>query len=249
MSIHSLATAALALGFCCTTAVHSNALAHAPVEFLEVIRVRPANRIEHGVDLQSTIDEQRVATKLIGPELIARTVAGFGRGTPGKPAYLTWYRIGNPVASSPRTLSVLDRVRGENGTRLTLGDAEYVLSPAQRILSGPPEQIPDGLDHYVAYRIVDAKPLQMSIEIRAAETTQRREVSRPLYCCLAAKQWHHEDFIDVTHPRDCFVVYEMDSQSNDEKLSTIDQFGMNRLRATESQWLGVRAAVFASQNE
>ena len=225
------------------TDVRQQASAHRPVEFFEVIHVRPVNTIEHAVELQSTLDAKRVESNLVGPEFIARSVGCMGRPASIKSAFLNWYRIGNPMEASPRTVSVLDLIGGEDGSKLTLGAAEFVLSPAQRIQSGPPDQIPEGLDHYIAYRIVDPSKLGTPIDIESGGNTQSRKVVRSVFCCVSAKQWHHDEFIDATHPRDCFVVYEMESRPNAEKFSTIDQFGMNRLRASKSVWLGVRATL------
>jgi hypothetical protein len=159
---------------------------------------------------------------------------------------MSWYRIAEPIQMAPRNLSVLDMVRGSENTMLTIGRAEFLLGPTQRIKSGPPTPIPDGLDHYKAYKIIDAADMQMSVEISTAERVDQREITRPIYLCVSTEEWHHEKHFSSTHPRDCFVVYQLDAQPRDEKVSTIDQFGLNQLRASKSQWICVRASLLKS---
>jgi hypothetical protein len=113
------------------------------------------------------------------------------------------------------------------------------------MMSGIPDDIPDGLDHYKAYRVVDATDVDLVVETLNVSDSKsaKRKLGRPVFVCLPTTQWHHDEHIEATHPKDGFVVYEMDQQFNSVTYSTIDQFGLNELRGKSSKWLAVRAAV------
>jgi hypothetical protein len=221
------------------------ASAHSPVEFLEVLKVEPARLIEHSVELKSGLDADRVETKLVGPELFSRAVGCMNRSVKEKRAYLNWFKIEGPREQPRKEVSVLDIVRGSSDKMLTIQSAEYFLSPAQLITTGPPEPIPDGLDLYKAYRIIEAESLSMDVELTGSVGATKRRLGKPLFLCVAARQWHHEEYVAASHPNDCFVVYELDSQDHVQTNSTIDQFGLNQLRTTKTQWLCVRAALLS----
>jgi hypothetical protein len=140
---------------------------------------------------------------------------------------------------------VLDFVRGADSTDLTIESSAYLLSPAQRITTGAPSPIPDGLDYYKAYKIIDAAALNQTVELTDATGSTKRKLGKPLLLCVPTKEWHHEEFFDASHGRACLVVYELDERENQQKFSTIDQFGLNQLQATKSQWLCVRGSLLS----
>ncbi len=125
--------------------------------------------------------------------------------------------------------------------------AEYLLSPSQLITTGAPAPIPGGLDHYKAYRVVDASSLDRKIQVTDSDVSDSRRLGKPLFVCLPTQEWHHDEHFPVSHPSDCLVVYELDEREQTEIMSTIDQFGLNELRSQQSKWLCVRADT-ASQN-
>lgn len=224
----------------------NQAVAHTPVEFLEVLKVDPANSIEHAVDLQGVYDLRKVSSNLVGPEYFALAVGCFDRAAKKTKAYQQWYRIADPMPEPQRTVTVLDLVRGSENMTLSIGTAEYFLSPAQRITSGQPAPVPQGLDQYKAYRVVD--PVSLASEIRMDDGTQqrKRQLSIPLFVCVPVEEWHHDDYFASSHPRACFVVYQLDPQSDDRKIHTLDQFGLNQLQVSKSEWLTVHGTLLES---
>ncbi len=219
------------------------AAAHTPVEFLEVVSGEPSIPIEHAVDLKSEFDEKKETTLLSGPHHFAYAVGCMGRPVKEIKAYLTWYKILDPKREPQRKVEVLDFARGADHTSLTIESAEYLLSPAQRITSGPPSDIPDGLDHYIAYRIIDAPSLELTVELSDSYAAAKRKLGKPLFLCVAAQEWHHDEFFEASHRRACLVVYQLNEQDQQKQFSTIDQFGLNQLRSSKSQWLCVRGSL------
>jgi hypothetical protein len=68
---------------------------------------------------------------------------GFGENTArDQNAHLNWYKITQPIAENRRIVSVRDPLHGNDVRQLTIEDAAFFLSPAQRITSGPPASFP-----------------------------------------------------------------------------------------------------------
>ena len=131
---------------------------------------------------------------------------------------------------------------GASDKRLQIGNAAFLLSPAQLISSGVPDEVPEGLDLYKAYRIVKADAVDLKLDLVGSVGARRVAVGKPVLLCLPTDQWHHDETVLVSHPNDCFVVYELKEQSVTPTFSTIDQFGINELKASKIRWLCVRAA-------
>ena len=217
--------------------------AHTPEEFLEVFSGKPTNLIEHGIDVKSFFDEQKIATKLKGPTHFSAAVGCLDRNVKKPKAYMSWYKIVDVRNEAPRNVTVVDLVRGAQAEPLTITTAEYFLSPAQRVKSGPPAKTPDGLDHYKAYRIVNGASVEIEIMLTDSPAQASRRLGKPLFLCVAAEEWHHDEHFRVSHRRDCFLVYQLDTVPHPDSFSLIDQFGLNQLGNGESQYLCVRAAL------
>ena len=217
--------------------------AHSPAEFLEVVQGEPSNLIEHGVQLQSLFDDQRVETQLSGPYYFALSVGGMGRAAKEEKAYLAWYKIVDGKPEGSRKVAVLDLIRGGDPAPLTIESAEYFLSPAQRITSGPPSEIPEGLDHYKAYRVVDAPSREVDVELSESAGPAKRTIGTPRFLCVAAEEWHHDEHFAASHRQAGFLVYELDPHEHSQPISMIDQFGLNQISTSSSRWLCVRAVI------
>lgn len=126
---------------------------------------------------------------------------------------------------------------------MKIGSAEYFLSPAQRITSGPPSDIPEGLDLYKAYRVLDEAPRELDITLTGGVSDGKRRVGKPIFVCFPTEEWHHEEYTRATHRRAGFVVYELDEQTKDAKFTLIDQFGLNQMGTSKSRWICVPATV------
>ena len=79
----------------------------------------------------------------------------------GKPArsqnaYLNWYKITEPTSEPQRILSVRDTLRANEAHQITIENAAFLLSPAQRITTGPPSELPDGLNSSRHIRLLNA---------------------------------------------------------------------------------------------
>ena len=222
---------------------NSYASAHNPVLFLEVLKVTPSRVIDHAVDLKSKFDGDKVQTKLSGPRFFSRAVGCWNMRVKKPLAYLNWFAIVEPTDEPVRNIEVLDMIRGSSSKQLRIKAAEYFLTPSQLINSGPPDEIPSGLDRYKAYRVVEAPALDLEATLTDSIGPEKRRLLKPIFVCLPVREWHHEEYFDASHPDDCFVVYELNPLAHAENFSTLDQFGLNQLKTTDHQWLCVHAAL------
>lgn len=221
------------------------AAAHTPVEFLEVFSGQPATATVHPIDVKSVLDAERRTIELEGPRYFSSSVGALNRAAKKPTAHLSWYQISEPAPAERRDIAVLDLVRGMQAEPLSIGAVEFFLSPAQRITSGAPDPIPDGLDHFMAYRIHDAGAVEVTSKLSngSASASSERKLATPRFLCVPAEEWHHEEYFEVTHPSTCFVVYELDEQASDQSIALIDQFGLNQFATKKSQWLCVTGAL------
>ena len=227
----------------------SASLAHSPVDFLEVIRVKPAQVIEHGVETKSRYDSERKESSLEGPVYFSRGVGAMKRAVKSPQAYMNWFAIKNAVAQPRREVDVLDMVRGASSKRLRIGNEAFLISPSQLLTSGTPDEVPEGLDVYKAYQIHDGAAVGLKLGIDSSVGTGTATVGKPVYLCMPSEEWHHDETFPVTHPNDCFVVYEIDDQPTTSTFNTIDQFGINELKASNVTWICVRAAFLREQSK
>ena len=225
------------------------ALGHSPVDFLEVVRVKPAQVIEHGVETRSRFDSRKKESKLEGPKYFSRGVGAMKRAVKSPRAYMNWFTIKNPTQQPKRQVDVLDMVRGGNSKQLQIGSAAFLISPSQQLTSGAPDEIPEGLDIYKAYEIHDGSSVDLKLDIDGSLGKGKVSVGKPIYLCMSSEEWHHDETFSVTHPNDCFVVYEIEEQPAVSTFNTIDQFGINELKGSTLRWICVRAAFLRDKSK
>ncbi|MDE0865948.1 MAG: hypothetical protein OSA98_19340 [Rubripirellula sp.] len=223
--------------------------AHSPVDFLEVIRVKPAQTIVHGVETKSRYDSERKESSLEGPDYFSRGIGAMKRAVKIPRAYMNWFAIKDATPQPKREVDVLDMVRGASSKRLQIGNAEFLISPSQLLTSGVPDAVPEGLDIYTAYQIHDGGSVELKLDIESSLGKGKATVGKPIYLCMPTEEWHHDETFPVTHPNDCFVVYEIDEQPTTSTFSTIDQFGINELQASSVKWICVRAAFLRDKSK
>lgn len=212
-----------------------------PLDFFEVVNVTPSRVIKHEVQSKSPFDNDVIETVLTGPQFFSHAV-GFKHEAIQEPrAYLNWYEIAQPPKEPRRTVVVRDPLRGKDAHSITIGSSAFLLSPAQRITTGSPSPIPDGLNYFRAYRILDAPLVSKTVKLNGTLGPEDRTATRAILLCVPIEQWHHDEHFRVKDSQDCLIVYELLPQKHSVSITTIDQFGLNKLDAHASNWLCVRA--------
>ena len=83
----------------------------------------------------------------------------------------------------------------------------------------------------------------LDIKLLESEGPAQRKVGKPLFLCVPTEEWHHHEHFPATHPMGCFVVYELDPREHSGDISLMDQFGLNQISVSKSNWLCVRAMM------
>jgi hypothetical protein len=229
--------------FCALAYFHATASAGEPGGVFEVVAVTPSPVIEHEVDLKGRFDKDIIETFLKGPQLFSHTV-GLGEGdVQDADAYLNWYKIERPVAEPRRVLSVRDPMRGKDVQRITLENAAFLLSPSQRVTSGPPSQIPAGLNPFKAYKIVGSPKEERKVKVIGRFGPGDRVLLKAAFLCVPVEHWHHDVHFPIKNPKACMLVYETLPHQCSVSITTLDLFGLNGLKASSGKWICVPAEI------
>ena len=214
-----------------------------PVDYLEVFTVTPSRQIDHDVEVKGPFNANAVETLLSGPKLFSQAVDVGEKAVEFKDTYLSWYEITEPKTQPRRVLTVRDAWRGEDAYQITIRNSAYLLSPAQKITSGPPSPLHSGLGLFQAYEIVGNSQEGRQVRLTGNSTSESRTVGRAVYFCVPVEQWHHDEHFAVENGNNCLLVYELKSQEYKSTMSTLDQFGLNKLETSSSKWLCVPAQL------
>ena len=180
-----------------------------PVGFCEVVAVTPSRTINHEIDLKGQFDKEVTETFLTGPQLFSHAVGFGGKAPANEDTYLNWYKIEKPVAEPRRALSIRDPLRGNGRHQIVIENAAFLLSPSQRVTSGPPSRIPAGLNPFKAYRIVGSDTGNWKAKLTGSFGPEERVATKAVFLCVPVQQWHHDEHFAIKNPAACMLVYEL----------------------------------------
>ena len=232
-----------AASLCVLASLCTVASARTPLDFLEVVAVTPSRVIEHEVDLKGPFDNDTVETFLEGPQLFSHAVGFGGKAVEEQNTFLNWYKIAKPATESQRTLSVRDSLRGNEAYQITIEKSEFLLSPAQRVTSGPPGRIPAGLNYFKAYKIVGGPQIDQKVKLSGTFGPEDRMATKATFLCVPVEKSHHDERFPIKNPKACMLVYELLPQKCKVRITTIDLFGLNKMKARSGKWLCVPAQI------
>ncbi|MEL6106457.1 MAG: hypothetical protein AAFU85_10485 [Planctomycetota bacterium] len=178
------------------------------------------NPVFHGLEIQATGDTERRWVNLRGPAFVSIPM----KESP-EPAFLTWYTIRKPKSETPKRIKLRDAYSGDREFTVSTSAPAFFLMPAQRLGDGPPAEVPESLNHFIAFEIADPESLALP------EPTP----GRPRYICLPAEEWHHEEHFPVKDSTACLMVYEAPEADDSPRVSVIDQFGLNKLSTAKKR--------------
>ncbi len=202
----------------------------------------PASKIFHTVDTKSRLDEKRKVTSLRGPMALSISHREEKEKTP---PYLAWYRIANPTQDDNGSWTLEDAANSKPYA-VDLAAASFLLTPAKRLTSGTPKKEPSDLDIFKAYEISESscEPIELQLDHPLVGTMAGK--ATPKYLCMPVEESHHDEVFPIKKPDFCFVVYELINPAEKENimsLTSIDQFGIHSLSATQSSLICVPARV------
>ena len=187
-----------------------------------------SNPVFHGLEVQAGIDKERRWVSLRGPKLVS-----MPDKETDQPVFLNWYAIRKPESEPTKMLTIKDGFSGEQQFRVSAGAPAFFVMPSQRLANGPPAGVPETLNLFIAFEIADPESLELPEPVPG----------KPRYLCLPAEEWHHEEHFEIKDKTACLMVYESVGSMGMPRMTTIDQFGLNKLTVSEPKWICVPARL------
>ncbi len=149
-------------------------------------------------------------------------------------AHLAFYELRD--ADETRRIVV---VRNQFGLqRLLLGRAYFLLAPSEKVERG--SSFPERLDHFKAYYILRAEPLQRRVRLVDQLDREYAGVAeRPVLFCVPVTKRHGERTFKVQNPRAHLTFYSVTPRPYKVKKKSRDQFGRHELVLGYCVYLGV----------
>ncbi|QEG02067.1 hypothetical protein Mal15_61500 [Stieleria maiorica] len=197
----------------------------------DVVSVAASNPVLHGLEVKTELDEKRRWINFRGPKLYS-SPRDKSQADDARPSYLNWYSIRKPDSEAVKTIQLRDTYSGSQSFGVRLGQPAFYLIPAQTVADGPPAEVPESLDHFIAFEIVDVDSLALP------EPTP----GKPAFVCVPAEEWHHEEHVPIKSASSFLMVYAVEASSVDGRVTTIDSFGLNQLTVTSKEFVAVAAS-------
>jgi hypothetical protein len=99
------------------------------------------------------------------------------------------------------------------------------------------------LNQFKAYKIVDGQQAGQKVKLTGASAAEDRTIAKAIFLCVPVAEWHHDEDFPVKDPDNYMVVYELLPEKHIESVTTLDQFGINKMQTRSSQWLAVPVRV------
>ncbi|WP_372895776.1 hypothetical protein, partial [Stieleria sp.] len=105
----------------------------------------------------------------------------------------------------------------------------------------PPADIPDSLNHFIAFRIANVDSLALPQPPPGSQPPPGNQPTpgKPAFVCLPVQQWHHEEHVAIKSAATVLMVYEVEAKASEGKVTTIDPFGLNVLKTGQNTYVYV----------
>jgi hypothetical protein len=220
-----------------------NAEGAPPLDYFLAVTVRPSTLVKHEVDLQGPFDQTRVKTLLAGPSYFCHAVGVGSQPVARQGACYNWYKIEKPSKQAKRLLSIRCPLRGEESFGVAIGAPSCLLAPAKRLTTGRPSDASEELSYLKGYRVLEGRDLRKKVELTLEPGSESHTVIKPAFLCVPAQEWHHHEHFPVTKKHGCLLVYELLPKNETGSITTIDQFGLNKLEASSRRYLLAPAKI------
>ena len=181
---------------------------------------------------------------LTGPRYFAATA---GRDLPNSTEHgvFNWYQIKDEAEVETARVTVWVGSKETSAGTFRLGAPAYFLSTTQRISEGTPDPVPEGLCHFVAYRVLDGEQNQRKMTLAADAQAEEVVLKRAAFLCVPVEEWHHHEHFPVKNKASCLVVYEVDAmEAAEPRITALDQFGLHSLQLDPTALLGIPVKEF-----
>jgi hypothetical protein len=205
------------------------------LDHFKVYQVESAERVEDTVALQGQFDKEYKKAAISGPLFFANPVSKNDGKIQDPNAHLNWYRLRQEEREPTRRVSVENQFGKQ---QLVIDIAALLAVPTKKSLDGR-TYVPEGLDHYKVYRVVEGKPVNKKVALVDQFGRENNIAIRPVFFCVPVSKQHGSRTNKIVNERDHLVVYLMERRKHEIKFETSDQFGVNTLKTRACPWLCV----------
>ncbi len=167
-----------------------------------------------------------------------------GEGLANRHAHLTVFDL-DPDGSTPERTVEFENQFGPQSARL--GRKSLLLVPAQKFETG--SQFPAGLDHYVAFEVLDAAdtefgPVTLVDQLPSIGVENDLEDPRPVrklrFFAVPVRKKHGESTSpEIQNPTKHLAIYDVDQRKTNQQRGCQDQFGRRGFVILQSSMLAV----------
>lgn len=137
---------------------------------------------------------------------------------------------------------------GEDSVEVVIGNAACLLSPAKRLTTGRPSDASEELSYLKRYRILEGRDLRKKVQLTLGSDSESNTVTKPAFLCLPTDEWHHEEHFPIQNKDGCLMIYELLPTSQTSNITTIDQFGLNKLETNSRQYVLTPATTVGEED-
>ena len=160
-----------------------------------------------------------------------------GEGILNRHAHLSLYRLLTPQTEPIRRVK-LNNQFGEQTIRIQ--EAVALLAPAEKIEEG--SRLPEGLDHFMCYRVIDGVSLNKPVTLLDQFPPQQQaQVEQPILFCVPVTKRHNDQVFERQNEEARLTIYQTTpTPSVSVTRGFQDQFFPNReIEIQRGVWLGV----------
>lgn len=205
------------------------------INHYKIWKVRPV-QFEQSVPLEGEFDSG-VAWKaeLLTIDYLGNPVDKNDEGILRKDHHLVVYRLQGPP--QPLREVTIHNQFHERET-LRIGDAEWLMIPAEKTLDGVPQSYPHDADHYACYRVIEPVSTPIKLMDQFDQLRERPEwIHRfgPAFFAVPVSKKGEP----IHWPHEYLTIYQFCPDPFEVKVATLDQFGVHKLDVIQSEYLAV----------
>ena len=195
-----------------------------------IILVRPVEVFQHEVEVKVPTSDY-CAISITGPRMFSRIspCVADRKDHSAKPSAYNWYKIVGDIPSSLTSVRIQDP--SQNNQTIRLGNPSFFLIPTIILGDSQADEGSSSANVMLAFE-------HPGLPVRDNSVDKRKSYS---YYCLPVNQRHHDEIYKVARPFCEYVVLRANGLSMSGEISSVDQFGLHRVKRLSSPY-AVRSA-------
>lgn len=199
-----------------------------------IVLVRPVEVFQHEVEVKVPASADYCAISITGPRMFSRIspCVADQKDHSAKPSAYNWYKIVGDIPSALTSVSIKDPTQNnQTNQTIRLGNPSYFLIPTIILGDSQADEGSSSANVMLAFEYP-------GFPVRENSVDKRKSYS---YYCLPVNQRHHDEIYKVARPFCEYVVLRTNGLSMNGEISSVDQFGLHRVKRLSSPY-AVRSA-------